>query len=178
MPHAFAALTVRSVGKAANEMVKECMQQFPKIIDGSAEPDLQMCILISMRASLRNRLAPGALVILSLINAGFLLGKLTCAGLLSGAIVSSVQLAISMSNTGGAWDNAKNFSAGELGTDHAKGSDTHKNFVTGDTVEDPLKDTSGPALNIVMKLTASLSLVFGSTIADASNSEGGEFWMN
>ena len=113
-------------------------------------------------------------MILSLLVAGFwsLFGKLTCAGLLSGALVSSVQLAISMSNTGGAWDNAKNFIS------HAKGSDTHKNSVTGDTVEDPLKDTSGPALNRVMKLTAILSLVLGSPIADASDSEGGPFWMN
>merc|ERR1712135_128762 len=99
-------------------------------------------------------------------------------GLLFGALVSSVQLAVSMSNTGGAWDNAKKYiSAGELGPDHAKGSDTHKNSVTGDTVGDPLKDTSGPALNIVMKLTAILSLVFGSAIADASNPQGGPFWM-
>jgi inorganic pyrophosphatase len=178
MPYAFAALTMKSVGKAANEMVKECMQQFPKIIDGSAQPDYEKCILISTKASLNEMLAPGALVILSPLIAGFLFGKLTCAGLLSGALVSSVQLAISMSNTGGAWDNAKKYiSAGELGPDHAKGSDTHKNSVTGDTVGDPLKDTSGPALNIVMKLTAILSLVFGSAIADASNSQGGPFWM-
>merc|ERR1711945_37012 len=103
---------------------------------------------------------PGALVILSPLVAGIGFGKNACAGLLSGALVSSVQLAISMSNTGGAWDNSKKFiSAGELGPDHAKGSDTHKNSVTGDTVGDPLKDTSGPALNIVMKLTAILSLV-------------------
>jgi len=178
MPYAFAALTMKSVGKAANEMVKECMKQFPKIIDGSAQPDYEKCILISTKASLNEMLAPGALVILSPLVAGFLFGKLTCAGLLSGALVSSVQLAISMSNTGGAWDNAKKYiSAGELGPDHAKGSDTHKNSVTGDTVGDPLKDTSGPALNIVMKLTAILSLVFGSAIADASNPQGGPFWM-
>merc|ERR1712012_1406545 len=178
MPYAFAALTMKSVGKAANEMVKECMLQFPKIIDGSAEPDYEKCILISTKASLNEMLAPGALVILSPLIAGFLFGKLTCAGLLSGALVSSVQLAISMSNTGGAWDNAKKYiSAGELGPDNAKGSDTHKNSVTGDTVGDPLKDTSGPALNIVMKLTAILSLVFGSAIADASNPQGGPFWM-
>merc|ERR1712012_956952 len=177
MPYAFAALTMKSVGKAANEMVKECMLQFPKIIDGSAQPDYEKCILISTQASLNEMLAPGALVILSPLAAGFLFGKLTCAGLLSGALVSSVQLAISMSNTGGAWDNAKKYiSAGELGPDHAKGSDTHKNSVTGDTVGDPLKDTSGPALNIVMKLTAILSLVFGSAIADASNPQGGPFW--
>merc|ERR1712154_459882 len=105
-------------------------------------------------------------------------GIQTCAGLLSGALVSSVQLAISMSNTGGAWDNSKKYiSAGGLGKQYVKGSEAHKNSVTGDTVGDPLKDTSGPALNIVMKLTAILSLVFGTAIADFSNSEGGPFWI-
>jgi len=98
-------------------------------------------------------------------------GKNCCAGLLSGSLVSSVQLAISMSNTGGAWDNPKKYiSAGGLGKEFCKGSEAHKNSVTGDTVGDPLKDTSGPALNIVMKLTAIISLVFGSAIADFSNS--------
>merc|ERR1712028_37003 len=150
--------------------VKECMDQFPKIIAGEMKPDYQRCILISTEASLREMLAPGALVILSPLVAGFGFGKCTYAGLLSGALVSSVQLAISMSNTGGAWDNSKKFiSAGGLGKEYCKGSEAHKNSVTGDTVGDPLKDTSGPALNIVMKLTAILSLVFGSAIADYSN---------
>merc|ERR1712194_333445 len=130
MPYAFAAWTMKSVGMAANDMVKECMEQFPKIISGEMKPDYQRCILISTEASLREMLAPGALV-------------------------SSVQLAISMSNTGGAWDNSKKYiEAGGLGKDHLKGSFAHKNAVTGDTVGDPLKDTSGPALNIVVKLSA------------------------
>merc|ERR1712154_357984 len=106
-------------------------------------------------------------------------GIQTCAGLLSGALVSSVQLAISMSNSGGAWDNSKKYiSAGGLGQEFKKGSDAHKNSVTGDTVGDPLKDTSGPALNIVMKLTAIISLVFGSAIAEYSNATGGPFWIH
>merc|ERR1711967_159258 len=178
MPYAFAAWTMKSVGEAANDMVKECMEQFPKIISGEIQPDYQRCILISTEASLREMLAPGALVILSPLVAGFGFGKNATAGLLSGAMVSSVQLAISMSNTGGAWDNSKKYiEAGGLGPDHRKGSSAHKNAVTGDTVGDPLKDTSGPALNIVMKLTAIISLVFGSTIAQYSNAQGGPVWL-
>merc|ERR1712100_138800 len=178
MPYAFAAWTMKSVGKAANDMVKECNRQFPKIINEGAEPDYETCIRISTEASLREMIAPGALVILSPLVAGLGFGKSTCAGLLSGALVSSVQLAISMSNTGGAWDNSKKYiSAGGLGDEYKKGSEAHKNSVTGDTVGDPLKDTSGPALNIVMKLTAIISLVFGSAIAEYSNANGGPCWL-
>jgi len=178
MPYAFAAWTMKSVGEAANEMVKECLRQFPKIMGPEKmTPDYEKCIRISTDASLREMLAPGALVILSPLVAGMGFGKNCCAGLLSGSLVSSVQLAISMSNTGGAWDNSKKYiSAGGLGKDYGKGSEAHKNSVTGDTVGDPLKDTSGPALNIVMKLTAIISLVFGSAIAEFSNAEGGPFW--
>merc|ERR1719162_2059501 len=156
---------------------KECMEQFPKIINEGKKPDYHGCIKISTDASIREMLAPGALVIFSPLVAGLGFGKNACAGLLSGALVSSVQLAISMSNTGGAWDNSKKYiSAGGLGKEFCKGSEAHKNSVTGDTVGDPLKDTSGPALNIVMKLTAIISLVFGSAIADFSNKDGGPFW--
>jgi len=178
MPYAFAAMTMKSVGKAANDMVKECLRQFPKIMGPEKmTPDYEKCIKISTEASLREMLAPGALVILSPLVAGLGFGKNSCAGLLTGALVSSVQLAISMSNTGGAWDNSKKYiSAGGLGPEFMKGSDAHKNSVTGDTVGDPLKDTSGPALNIVMKLTAIISLVFGSAIAEWSNAQGGPFW--
>merc|ERR1711948_245487 len=149
------------------------------IMNENAEPDYQRCIQISTDASIREMVAPGLLVILSPLVAGLGFGKNACAGLLSGALVSSVQLAISMSNTGGAWDNSKKYiSAGGLGENYRKGSEAHKNSVTGDTVGDPLKDTSGPALNIVMKLTAILSLVFGSAIANYSNADGGPFWLN
>merc|ERR1712113_353326 len=164
----------KSVGTAANDMVKECLQQFPKIMGPEKKaPDYERCIQISTDASLREMLAPGALVILSPLVAGLGFGKNACAGLLSGALVSSVQLAISMSNTGGAWDNSKKYST-QMGM---KGSETHKNAVTGDTVGDPLKDTSGPALNIVMKLTAILSLVFGTAIKKYSAPDGGPFWL-
>jgi len=178
MPYAFAAWTMKSVGKAANDMVKECLEQFPKIMRENMTPDYARCIKISTDASLREMIAPGALVIFSPLVAGLGFGKNACAGLLSGALVSSVQLAISMSNTGGAWDNSKKYiSAGGLGKEFCKGSEAHKNSVTGDTVGDPLKDTSGPALNIVMKLTAILSLVFGTAIKDFSNKSGGPFWI-
>merc|ERR1711981_1300006 len=141
--------------------------------------DYDRCIKISTEASLREMIPPGALVILSPLVAGLGFGKNACAGLLSGALVSSVQLAISMSNSGGAWDNSKKYiSAGGLGDEYKKGSDAHKNSVTGDTVGDPLKDTSGPALNIVMKLTAILSLVFGAQIEAYSNSAGGPCWLS
>merc|ERR1712003_428182 len=179
MPYAFAAWTMKSVGTAANDMVKECLEQFAKIMGPEKmAPNYERCIRISTEASLREMLAPGALVILSPLVAGFGFGKNCCAGLLSGALVSSVQLAISMSNTGGAWDNSKKYiSAGGLGDEMRKGSEAHSNSVTGDTVGDPLKDTSGPALNIVMKLTAIISLVFGTAIAQSgSNCSGGPKW--
>jgi inorganic pyrophosphatase len=132
MPYAFAAWTMKSVGQAANDMVKECHAQFPKIINEGAEPDYERCIVISTQASLREMIAPGALVILSPLVTGFGFGKNATAGLLSGALVSSVQLAISMSNTGGAWDNSKKYiSAGGLGKEFCKGSEAHKNSVTG-----------------------------------------------
>jgi len=185
MPYAFAAWTMKSVGEAANDMVIECKAQFVHIMATGPEhkePDYEKCIRISTQASLREMIAPGALVILSPIVAGLGLGKNTCAGMLSGAMVSSVQLAISMSNSGGAWDNSKKYiSAGGLGEEHKKGaagSETHKNSVTGDTVGDPLKDTSGPALNIVMKLTAIICLVFGTVIHKWSNKDGGPFWLS
>merc|ERR1712039_693056 len=178
MPYAFAAWTMKSVGKAADDMLKECLRQFPKIMNENAEPDYQRCIQISTDASIREMVAPGLLVILSPLVAGLGFGKNACAGLLSGALVSSIQLAISMSNTGGAWDNSKKYiSQGGLGSGFMKGSEAHKNYVTGDTAGDPLKDTSGPALNIVMKLTAIISLVFGSAIAQYSAPDGGPFWL-
>merc|ERR1712157_487941 len=178
MPYAFAALTMKSVGVAANEMLVECLRQFPLIIKEGVAPDYERCIKISTNSSLKEMIAPGALVILSPLVAGLGFGKNACAGMLSGALVSSVQLAISMSNTGGAWDNSKKYiSAGGLGPEYRKGSEAHKNSVTGDTVGDPLKDTSGPALNIVMKLTAIISLVFGTAIAERSGPTGGPIWL-
>merc|ERR1719223_866984 len=138
-----------------------------------AEPDYTKCITISTNASLREMIAPGLLVMVSPIVAGFVLGKNGTAGLLIGGMISAVQMAISMSNTGGAWDNAKKY-AEKL---KRKGSKQYENAVVGDTVGDPMKDTSGPALNIVMKLSAIISLVFGSTIASWSTPDGGPLWL-
>merc|ERR1719335_1225615 len=126
------------------------MEQFPKIIHEGMEPDYEKCIQISTQASLKEMIAPGLLVILSPLVTGLLFGRNATAGLLCGALVSGVQLAISMSNTGGAWDNAKKYiEAGGLGPGKGKKTPPHANAVIGDTVGDPLKDTSGPALNIV-----------------------------
>lgn len=158
---------MKSVGKAALSMVEEVRRQFntiPGLMEGRAKPDYATCVKISTDASLREMIPPGALVMLSPLIVGILFGPQTLAGLLAGALVSGVQIAISASNTGGAWDNAKKYIEAGAST-HArslgpKGSDAHKAAVIGDTVGDPLKDTSGPSLNILIKLMAVESLVF------------------
>ncbi|KAG6556101.1 hypothetical protein Mapa_002042 [Marchantia paleacea] len=167
LPYWFSAMTMKSVGKAALAMVEEVRRQFNTmdgIMEGRVKPDYKRCVAISTDASLREMIPPGALVMLTPIIVGTLFGVNTLAGLLAGALVSGVQIAISASNTGGAWDNAKKYiEAGA--SEHAqslgpKGSDAHKAAVIGDTVGDPLKDTSGPSLNILIKLMAVESLVF------------------
>eukprot|EP00475_Leptophrys_vorax_P009701 TRINITY_DN1641_c0_g2_i1.p1 TRINITY_DN1641_c0_g2~~TRINITY_DN1641_c0_g2_i1.p1 ORF type:complete len:794 (-),score=182.74 TRINITY_DN1641_c0_g2_i1:2331-4583(-) len=163
LPYWFSAMTMKSVGKAALAMVQEVRRQFherPGIIDGSQRPDYAQCVKISTDASLKEMILPGALVLVTPVVTGFLFGTQALSGLLAGALVSGVQMAISSSNTGGAWDNAKKYiEAGNLGPGKGKGSAQHKAAVVGDTVGDPLKDTSGPALNILIKLMAILSLV-------------------
>lgn len=143
LPYWFSAMTMKSVGKAALAMVEEVRQQFntiPGLMEGTARPDYRRCVEISTSASLSEMIAPGALVMLTPLVTGIFFGVQALAGLLAGALVSGVQMAISMSNTGGAWDNAKKFvEGGALG---GKGSDAHKAAVIGDTVGDPLKDTS------------------------------------
>ena len=179
-------MTMKSVGKAAAAMVEEVQRQFtenPDLLDESKgmKPDYATCIDISTKASLREMVLPGLLVMLSPILTGVLFGVEAVCGLLSGALVSSVQMAISQSNTGGAWDNAKKYiEKGELkivgndGKEYVakKGSEEHKAAVVGDTVGDPLKDTSGPALNIVMKLMAIISLVFSGFFLSINHGEG------
>merc|ERR1719183_1947518 len=183
IPYWFAALTMKSVGKAAAEMVEEVKIQFERtdskgltILTGSKElkPDYDRCISIATNSSLTEMVAPGALVIGSPLLAGTLFGVQAVFGLLTGSLVSSVQLALSMSNSGGAWDNCKKYVKGGFSSDpelcyDKKGKDTPAQRVAkegkdtpaqGDTVGDPFKDTSGPALNIVMKLQAIVSLVF------------------
>jgi H+-translocating diphosphatase len=178
LPYAFSAMTMKAVGTAAEAMIEEIARQDREgLIREGVEPDYQKCIAISTESSLREMIAPGALVIFSPIVCGLFFGPKGVAGLLAGAIVSGIQMAISASNTGGAWDNAKKYiEANKLAPDmlnerdeegntiivkHNKGTETHKAAVVGDTVGDPLKDTSGPALNILIKLMAIISLVFG-----------------
>jgi H(+)-translocating pyrophosphatase len=174
LPYWFSAMTMKSVGLAANEMVEEVRRQFrnPQIKNGEIEPDYQACIEVSTKASLREMIAPGCLVMLTPIIFGCVFGTKVVAGVLPGALLSGIQLAISMSNTGGAWDNAKKYiESGQLKVDgevHGKGSDAHTAAVIGDTIGDPLKDTSGPALNILVKLMAIISLVFANGFAETS----------
>ncbi len=166
LPFAFSAMTMKSVGKAAFDMIEEVRRQFrtiPGIMEGTGKPDYAKCVDISTQASIREMIAPGLLVILTPLLVGFLFGTQMLAGLLIGALVVGVMLAVSMANSGGAWDNAKKYI--ETGVHGGKGSDTHKAAVVGDTVGDPFKDTSGPSLNILIKLMAIISLVFAATFA-------------
>jgi len=182
IPYWFSAMTMKSVGMAANEMVKEVARQFreiPGLLEGTpghGPPDHARCIKISTDASLREMILPGVLILGSPMVVGILLGTDALAGLLAGAISSSVQMAISQSNTGGAWDNAKKYVEKGCvvinGVQQRKGSNLHKAAVVGDTVGDPLKDTSGPALNIVMKLMAILSLVFADFFVSINGGNG------
>merc|ERR1711879_850040 len=183
LPYWFSAMTMKSVGHAAGEMVVEVKNQFqqnPALFEGTASraevsAGRQRCIDISTRASLREMVAPSALVMLAPLLAGTFFGTYAVFGILTGGLVSGVQLAISMSNTGGAWDNAKKFIEQKLSDDPAlqgKGTEVHKAAVVGDTVGDPLKDTSGPALNILMKLMAILSLVFAEYFTAINNGRG------
>merc|ERR1712003_507755 len=179
IPFAFAALTMKSVGMAAMQMVYEVQRQFdekPHLLDEnpSERPDYDACIAISTQASLKEMVAPGAMVIFTPLATGILFGVTAVSGLLVGALVASIQLAISMSNSGGAWDNAKKYIEKQPADSalKGKGSDIHKAAVVGDTVGDPFKDTSGPALNIVMKLMAVLSLVFADTFYAINNGTG------
>jgi len=180
IPYWFSAMTMKSVGKAAYFMVEEVRRQFrekPGIMQGTEDPDYQQCVRISTDASLKEMFAPGALILLSPLIVGFFFGVQALAGLLAGSLVSSVQMAVSASNTGGAWDNAKKYIEKNLnGNMGGKGSDIHKAAVVGDTVGDPLKDTSGPSLNIVMKLMAIISLVFAKAFPTASGGLIGELW--
>jgi len=184
IPYWFAALTMKSVGKAADMMVQEVQRQFTQIVDSKgrkildegsqAKPDYDRCIAIATNASLWEMIPPGALVIFSPLIAGTFFGTQAVFGLLTGSLVSSVQLAISMSNSGGAWDNCKKYINAGFSDDpvlRGKGA-AHDAAVTGDTVGDPFKDTSGPALNIVMKLQAIVSLVFAEYFLHCNGGRG------
>ncbi len=161
LPYIFSAMTMESVGKAASAMIDEVRRQFRDIkgiMTGDARPEYEKCVDISTQAALKEMILPGVMAVLSPIAVGFILGPEALGGMLAGALVSGVVMAIFMSNAGGAWDNAKKYiESGEFG---GKGSEAHSAAVVGDTVGDPFKDTSGPSINILIKLMTIVSLVF------------------
>lgn len=163
LPYLFASLTMTAVGRAAMEIVLEVRRQFkeiPGLMEGTGKPDYKTCVAISTQSALREMVIPGVLAVVVPLVVGFMLGSDALAGMLIGTIASGFMLAVMMANAGGAWDNAKKWiETGEMG---GKGSDAHKAAVVGDTVGDPFKDTSGPALNILIKLMTIVSLVFAS----------------
>jgi K(+)-stimulated pyrophosphate-energized sodium pump len=163
LPFLFTSLTMSSVGKTAMKMVEEVRRQFREIkglLKGKAKPDYERCVEISTSAALRQMIVPGVITIVTPILVGFFLGPAALGGLLAGSITTGFLLALFMANSGGAWDNAKKYiEAGNLG---GKGSHAHKAAVVGDTVGDPFKDTSGPSLNILIKLISIIALVFAS----------------
>src|SRR5215204_3009144 len=177
IPFIFSSLAIRAVGQAAMAMVEEVRRQFrtiPGIMEGTGKPEYEKCVAISTDASIKKMMAPGAIAILSPIIIGFSLGPEALGGFLAGATVCGVLMGIFQNNAGGAWDNAKkSFEKGVdiNGETHYKGSDPHKASVTGDTVGDPFKDTSGPSMNILIKLMSIVSLVLAPTLAEVFKSE-------
>ena len=161
LPFLFSAMTMSSVSKAAYQMIEEVRRQFktmPGIMEGTTKPDYKSCVAISTTAALKEMLVPGIMAVLAPLAVGILLGPASLGGLLAGALATGVMMAIFMSNAGGAWDNAKKYI--EDGNHGGKGSEAHKAAVVGDTVGDPFKDTSGPSINILIKLMTIVSLVF------------------
>ena len=161
LPFMFSAFTMSSVGKAANQMIEEVRRQFREdkgIMAGTSKPDYARCVDISTKAALHEMIAPAVMAVVAPLLVGFVMGKNALGGMLAGALLSGVLLAIMMSNAGGAWDNAKKYVEG--GAFGGKGSETHHAAVVGDTVGDPFKDTSGPSLNILIKLMTIVAVVF------------------
>ena len=161
LPFVFSAMTMDSVSKAAYKMIEEVRRQFreiPGIMEGKAKPDYKTCVAISTTAALKEMLVPGIMAVVVPLLVGFILGSAALGGLLAGALVTGVMMAMFMSNSGGAWDNAKKYI--EEGNHGGKGSEAHKAAVVGDTVGDPFKDTSGPSINILIKLMTVVSTVF------------------
>jgi K(+)-stimulated pyrophosphate-energized sodium pump len=179
IPFFFSSLAISAVGKAAMDMVKEVRRQFreiPGIMEGTAKPEYEKCVEISTKASIRQMIAPGALALLSPVIVGFAFGPEALGGLLAGITVSGVLMGMFQNNAGGAWDNAKkSFEKGVMidGQPFKKGSEPHKAAVTGDTVGDPFKDTSGPSMNILIKLTSIVALVIAPFINEGAAGHAG-----
>jgi K(+)-stimulated pyrophosphate-energized sodium pump len=180
IPFIFSSLAIRAVGEAAMAMVEEVRRQFrsiPGIMEGTGKPEYDKCVAISTEASLKKMMLPGAITIVSPLIIGFVFGPEALGGFLAGATVSGVLMGIFQNNAGGAWDNAKkSFEKGvEInGEMYYKKSEPHKASVTGDTVGDPFKDTSGPSMNILIKLMSIVSLVIAPTLAQLHPTEAAE----
>ena len=169
LPFIFSALTIQAVGRAAQGIVDEVRRQFreiPGLMEGTGTPDSARCVDISTRGALREMIIPGVMAVIAPIATGFILGEAALGGLLIGSVASGFMLAIMMASAGGTWDNAKKYV--ELGNYGGKGSEAHKAAVEGDVVGDPFKDTSGPSLNILLKLMAVVSLVFAPVFLEVS----------
>ncbi|HSW67042.1 MAG TPA: sodium/proton-translocating pyrophosphatase, partial [Bacteroidales bacterium] len=166
LPFVFSSMSLGAVGRAAQAMVEEVRRQFremPGILKGTDKPDYARCVEISTKGAQREMLLPSLMAVIVPVVVGILLGPASVVALLGGSLVSGFVLAIMMANSGGAWDNAKKHI--EAGAHGGKGSDTHKAAIVGDTVGDPFKDTSGPSINILIKLMSMVSIVFvGTTI--------------
>ena len=173
LPSLFSSMTMKAVGRAAYHMVNEVRRQFreiPGIMEGTGRPDYARCVDLSTRGALREMVLPGIMAVAVPLVVGFLLGAEALGGLLIGAVAAGFILAITMANAGGSWDNAKKYI--ELGHYGGKGSDPHKAAVEGDLVGDPFKDTSGPSLNILLKLMAIVSLVFAPVLLQVQGGAG------
>jgi K(+)-stimulated pyrophosphate-energized sodium pump len=169
----FSSMTMRAVGRAAGDMVEEVRRQFresPGILEGTEKPDYARCVDISTVSAQREMIQPSVLAIIVPVTVGVLFGVAGVLGLLTGALTAGFALAVMMANSGGAWDNAKKYI--EEGHYGGKGSEAHKASVVGDTVGDPFKDTSGPSLNILIKLMSMVSVVFAGLIVAFANGQG------
>jgi len=169
LPAIFCALTLNAVGKTSFSIINEVRRQFREIkglMEGTARPEYGKCVDICTKAALKEMLVPGLITVAAPIVIGFILGPLALAGFLVGAIACGFILAVTFANAGGSWDNAKKWI--EAGAFGGKGSDAHKAAVIGDTVGDPMKDTSGPSLNIMIKLMSIIALVLAPVLAGFS----------